>query len=107
MLALDADTGKIKWYYQFMPHDIWDFDSVNEPVLVDVPIEGKTVAALAHADRNGYLYLLDHDTGKLIYTVPFLDKINWGKVDRTTGKITLNAAIQSAADARKPYRRRR
>ena len=103
VLALDADTGKIKWYYQFTPHDIWDFDSVNEPVLVDVPIAGKTVAAVAHADRNGYLYLLDRETGKLIYTVPFLDKINWGSVDRTTGKITFNPAIQSAADARKPY----
>lgn len=103
VLALDADTGKIKWYYQFTPHDIWDFDSVNEPVLVDVPIGGKTVAALAHADRNGYLYVLDRETGKLIYTVPFLDKINWGSVGRTTGKITFNASIQNAADGRKPY----
>ena len=103
VLALDADTGKIKWYYQFTPHDIWDFDSVNEPMLVDVPIDGKDVAAIAHADRNGYLYLLNRDTGKFIYAVPFIDKINWGSVDRTTGKITFNAAMQTAANGRKPY----
>jgi alcohol dehydrogenase (cytochrome c) len=103
MLALNPDTGKITWYYQFTPHNIWDYDAVNQPVLVDVPMNGSTVAAVAHADRNGYLYLLDRATGKLIYAVPFIDKITWGTVDRTTGKIGLNAAIQAAAKAAKPY----
>jgi len=103
MLALDPDTGKLKWYYQFTPHNIWDFDAVNQPVLVDVPYKGATVAALAHADRNGYLYLLDRANGKLLYAVPIMDKINWGTVDRTTGKITLNADIQAKAKAAKAY----
>ncbi len=102
-LALDADTGKLKWYYQYTPHNIWDYDAVSEAMLVDVPVNGTSVPALAHADRNGYLYLLNRDTGKLIYAVPFLDKITWGKVDRTTGAITLNPTIQAAAYARKPY----
>jgi alcohol dehydrogenase (cytochrome c) len=102
-IALDADTGKLKWYYQYTPHNIFDYDSVSEATLVDVPVNGVMTAALAHADRNGYLYVLNRDTGKLIYAVPFLDKITWAKVDRNTGAITLNAAIQNAAMARKPY----
>ena len=102
-LALDADTGKLKWYYQYTPHNIWDYDSVSEALLVTIPVNGVQTDAIAHADRNGYLYLLNRDTGKFIYAVPFLDKITWGKVDRTTGKITLNPAIQAAAMGRKPY----
>ncbi len=102
VLALSPETGKLKWFYQFTPHDIWDFDSVSEPVLVDLPINGTTVPALAHSDRNGYLYVINRATGKLIYAVPFLDKINWGTVSRD-GKITFNPKIQEMANARKPY----
>ncbi len=102
VLALSPETGKMKWFYQFTPHDIWDFDSVSEPILVDLTLNGTTVPAMAHADRNGYLYLLNRKTGKLIYAVPFLDKINWGTVSRD-GKITVNPKIQQLADARKPY----
>jgi alcohol dehydrogenase (cytochrome c) len=93
VLALSPETGKMKWFYQFTPHDIWDFDSVSEPLLVDASVDGATVPAIAHADRNGYLYVINRVTGKLIYAVPLLDKINWGTVTR----------IQSAANARKPY----
>jgi alcohol dehydrogenase (cytochrome c) len=102
-LALDADTGKMKWYYQYTPHNIWDYDSVSEAMLVTVPVNGVETDAIAHADRNGYFYVLNRDTGKLIYAVPFLDKVTWGKVDRNTGAITFNPAIQAAANARKPY----
>lgn len=102
LLALDPATGKQKWFYQFTPHDIWDFDSVSEPMLVDVPIGGTTVHAIAHGDRNGYLYLINRETGKLIYAVPFLDKITWGTVSHS-GAITFNQQIQTLANARKPY----
>jgi alcohol dehydrogenase (cytochrome c) len=61
------------------------------------------VRAIAHADRNGYLYLLDRDTGKLIYARPFLDRITWGRVAPTTGKITYNASIMAKARAGLPY----
>jgi alcohol dehydrogenase (cytochrome c) len=101
-IALSPETGKMKWFYQYTPHDIWDFDSVSEPVLVDVPINGTTVPALAHADRNGYLYLLNRETGKLIYAVQFLNKVTWGSVSRG-GTITYNEDMQKLANARKPY----
>ena len=102
VLALSPETGKLKWFYQFTPHDIWDFDSVSEPILVDATVGGATVPAIAHADRNGYLYVLDRTSGKLIYAVPLLDKANWGSVTRD-GKISFNQAIQTAANDRKPY----
>jgi alcohol dehydrogenase (cytochrome c) len=102
VLALSPETGKLKWFYQFTPHDIWDFDSVSEPILVDATVNGTTVPAIAHADRNGYLYVIDRATGKLIYAVPLLDKINWGTVSRD-GKITFNQDIQNKANARQKY----
>ena len=70
-LALDADTGKIVWYYQTTPYDAWDFDDVNEKVLVDLDIDGHSVPALMTADRNGFFYVLDRRTGKLISADPF------------------------------------
>jgi len=103
IIALDADTGQLKWYYQMTPHNIWDYDATAIPMLVDVPINGTTVAAVAQANRNGYLYLLNRDSGKLIYAVPYLDKITWGTVDRTSGAITLDADMQKLAMDYKPF----
>jgi alcohol dehydrogenase (cytochrome c) len=102
VLALSPETGKMKWFYQFTPHDIWDFDSVSEPILVDATVNGATVPAIAHADRNGYLYVINRVTGKLIYAVPLLDKITWGTVSRD-GTVAFNQDIQNKANARKPY----
>jgi alcohol dehydrogenase (cytochrome c) len=72
VLALDAATGRIKWWFQFTPHDSWDYDGVNEMVLVNVVRNGRRVRALLHADRNGYLFALDRDTGALLYARPYV-----------------------------------
>ena len=90
MLAFDADTGKIKWHFQFTPHDVWDYDGVNQPMLLDnVKLaDGRVVPkALAQANRNGHFYLLDRTNGKVVYAHPFthVDSI---KVDPKTGKVT-------------------
>lgn len=77
-LALDADTGKISWYYQQTPYDAWDYDGVNEKVLADLSIAGNTVQALMTADRNGFFYVLDRQNGKLISATPFVE-VNWAK----------------------------
>jgi alcohol dehydrogenase (cytochrome c) len=103
LLALDADTGRIRWYYQYTPDDIWDYDGVNEAVIVDLPINGKTVKAVAEANRNGVLYLLDRTDGKPIWAEPFVDKINFAKIDRNTGKPTYNPQIRDAANAMQAY----
>ncbi|MFN0169251.1 MAG: PQQ-dependent dehydrogenase, methanol/ethanol family [Bryobacteraceae bacterium] len=77
MVALDADTGKLKWYFQFTPHDLHDWDSVEIPILVDLPYQGKTRKLLLHADRNGFYYVLDRVTGEFINGVPFVKLLNW------------------------------
>jgi alcohol dehydrogenase (cytochrome c) len=77
-LALDADTGKIVWYYQQTPYDAWDYDGVNEKVLADLDINGTSVQALMTADRNGFFYVLDRRDGKLLSATPFV-YVNWAK----------------------------
>jgi alcohol dehydrogenase (cytochrome c) len=76
VVALDADTGKLKWYYQFMPHDEFDWDSVQVPVLVDIPWQGKPAKLMLWANRNGFFYAIDRTTGKFLLGKPFV-KQNW------------------------------
>ena len=66
MVALDADTGKLKWYYQFTPHDEFDYDSVQVPVLVDMEWQGQPRKLMMWANRNGFFYVLDRTTGQFL-----------------------------------------
>jgi len=85
-LALDVDTGKIVWYYQTTPYDTWDYDGVNELVLADLDINGKKTPVGLKADRNGFFYVLNRQTGALISAQPFVT-VNWAKsVDLETGR---------------------
>ena len=85
-LAINPDTGKIVWYYQTTPYDAWDYDGVNEAVLVDVNINGQMTPVMYKADRNGFFYVLNRKTGQLISAKPFVP-INWATgVDMTTGR---------------------
>lgn len=88
ILAINPDDGKIKWTYQWTPHDGWDFDGVNEFVSFDLKqADGKVVKAGGHADRNGFFYVLDRTNGKLISASPFVNKITWAKgIDLKTGR---------------------
>lgn len=72
VLALNPNTGKIKWYYQWTPNDSWDYDGANETVMTNLTYQGKAYKALVHADRNGWFYALDRTNGKLIYAEPFV-----------------------------------
>ena len=71
VIAIDPATGKIKWHYQYTPHDTWDYDGTNEQVLTDITYEGKAYKALVSASRNGWLYAIDRTNGKLIYAEKF------------------------------------
>jgi alcohol dehydrogenase (cytochrome c) len=77
MVALDADTGKLKWYFQFTPHDVHDWDSVEIPVLVDGALRGDRRKLLVQANRNGFYYVLDRSTGKFLHGTPFVKHLNW------------------------------
>ena len=76
IVALNADTGKLEWYFQASPRDEFDWDGINEPVLVDEVIDGKMVKAIAQANRNGFLYLLDRATGEFLFAKPY-SRVNW------------------------------
>jgi alcohol dehydrogenase (cytochrome c) len=77
VLALDPDTGKLKWYFQFTPDDLFDYDAVETPMLIDEVYQGQTRKLLVQANRNGYLYILDRTNGKFLSAIPFLENINW------------------------------
>ncbi len=79
VLALDPDTGEIKWYFQFTPHDIWDYDGNTDLFLVNVERSGQTVKALVQPNRNGYVYALDRTSGKYLHGTQYVDKLNWSK----------------------------
>ena len=77
VLALDPDTGKIKWYFQFTPHDVYDYDSVQTPVLIDAEYQGQPRKLLLEANRNGFFYILDRVTGKFLSATSFAERVNW------------------------------
>ena len=77
-LALDADTGKLKWHFQFTPHDEWDWDAVQVPVLVDMEWKGRPRKLMLWANRNGFYYVLDRATGEFLLGKPFV-KQNWSQ----------------------------
>jgi alcohol dehydrogenase (cytochrome c) len=79
-VALDADTGRLKWYYQTIPHDVWDLDNVIEPVIDDITVDGQRRQVVMWAGKNGYFYVLDRNTGKFIYALQYVHKLDWGKV---------------------------
>ena len=85
--ARDADTGMTKWIYQMTPHDEWDYDGVNEMILVDQKIKGKMRSTLVHFDRNGFAYTMDRVTGELLVAEKFDPAVNWAThVDMETGR---------------------
>jgi alcohol dehydrogenase (cytochrome c) len=79
LLALDPDTGKLKWYFQFNPHDLYDYDAVQTPVLVDTNFKGQPRKLVVTANRNGFLYILDRTDGTYLYSRKFVEITNWAK----------------------------
>ena len=87
LFARDPDTGMAKWVYQMTPHDEWDYDGVNENILVDLEIDGEMRKTLVHFDRNGFGYTLDRESGELLVAEKFDPAVNWAThVDMRTGR---------------------
>ena len=86
VFARDPDTGEAVWAYQVSPHDLHDYDAVNESVLIEVPWQGQRRAALIRADRNGYMYLMDRATGEILSAQPFVHVTSSHGVDLKTGQ---------------------
>jgi len=96
VLALNPDTGELKWYFQFTPHDLYDYDANETPVLVDVEENGTTRRLLVQANRNGFFYVLDRTNGQFVRAAPFVEKLNWAKGIGPTGRPILSGRIPTA-----------
>ncbi len=90
ILAVKPDTGELKWYYQMVPGDSWDFDSVQQMLLADLTINGRQRKVIMQANKNGFYYVLDRVTGAFISAQPFA-QVNWAKgIDPETGRPIIN-----------------
>jgi alcohol dehydrogenase (cytochrome c) len=83
IVAVDVDSGQIRWHYQCTPHDLWDYDSIAECIL----FESGGRKLLGHFDKNGYFFVLDRTNGELVQITPYVDRITWGAITRD-GQVT-------------------
>jgi PQQ-dependent dehydrogenase (methanol/ethanol family) len=85
--ARDADTGQAVWFYQMSPHDLFDWDGINEDILLDLPWKGAMRKVLVRPDRNGYMYLMDRTTGQVLSATPYVFTTTTKGVDLKTGRL--------------------
>ena len=93
VLAIDASTGKLKWYFQFTPHDLYDYDANQTTVLVDKEENGIPRKLLMQANRNGFFYVLDRTDGKFLRAAPFVEKLNWATGIDASGRPLLSGKV--------------
>ncbi|HTP91700.1 MAG TPA: hypothetical protein VMJ52_08200, partial [Xanthobacteraceae bacterium] len=87
VVALDIDTGKLVWYYQYTPNDSWDYDEIGVHMLYDTVINGESRKVVGHFGRNGFFYTLDRNNGSFIKGAQYVNDLNWTKgLDPKTGK---------------------
>ena len=77
VVALDPDSGELKWHYQQIPHDVWDFDTAYEIVLLDLEVKGRKRKTLLNPSKSGYVWLLDRVTGEFLGAWPLVESSNW------------------------------
>jgi PQQ-dependent dehydrogenase (methanol/ethanol family) len=90
IFARKPDTGQARWFYQFSPHDLHDYDAVNENILLDIPYKGAQRKLLVHPDRNGYVYVFDRLSGQVLAADPFVHITSTEGVDLQTGRLKYN-----------------
>jgi alcohol dehydrogenase (cytochrome c) len=86
ILALDRKSGSLKWYYQFTPHDLWDWDATETSVLVDATWQGQPRKLMLHANRNGFFYVFDRRDGTLLLAKQFIKTLTWASGIGKDGK---------------------
>ena len=98
VLALRPDTGQLKWYYQFTPHDLHDWDATETPMVVDAPYRGRPRKLLLQGNRNGFFYVLDRTGGRLLSATPFVNRLTWAKGIGADGRPILSDAWQPTVE---------
>ena len=102
VIAIDPDTGKLKWHFQFTPNDRWDWDAVQVPVLVDLEHEGRMRKLMLWANRNAFYYVLDRETGEYLLGKPFAYQ-NWAVGLDESGRPIVRRESYPTADGTKVY----
>src|SRR6266581_774041 len=98
IVAVNVHTGELKWHYQMVPGDQWDYDSVQQMTLADLQIYGRTRKVLMQANKNGFFYVLDRITGEFISASPF-SRVSWAKgIDPKTGRPIINPEVMYGKD---------
>jgi alcohol dehydrogenase (cytochrome c) len=98
IFARDPDTGMAKWAYQVTPHELWDYDEINENVLMTLPVDGKDRKVLVHVARNGYMYVIDRATGEVLSAKPY-DTVNaFTGFDEKTARLEKNKKFDPEPD---------
>ena len=93
IFARDADTGAAKWAYQMNPHDLWDYDEINENVLLDLDIDGQPRKVLVHVGRNGFMYVIDRQTGEVLSADPYDTVTSIKSIDLKTGRPVVDESL--------------
>ncbi|HXW54583.1 MAG TPA: PQQ-dependent dehydrogenase, methanol/ethanol family [Candidatus Cybelea sp.] len=96
VLALKPETGELKWYFQFTPHDLYDYDANETPVLADRAENGTTRRLLVQANRNGFFYVLDRANGKFLHATRFVEKLNWASGVDPSGRPKPSGRVPTA-----------
>jgi PQQ-dependent dehydrogenase (methanol/ethanol family) len=97
LFARSPDNGAAHWFYQWTPHDVHDYDGINENILIDLPIQGQTRKVLVRPERNGYLYVLDRATGEVLSATPYVHVTTSQGVDLKTGRLIPVAPLHQGA----------
>jgi PQQ-dependent dehydrogenase (methanol/ethanol family) len=98
IVAVNVNTGELKWHYQMVPGDQWDYDSVQQMTLADLQINGRTRKVIMQANKNGFFYVLDRITGEFISAQPF-SRVSWAKgIDQKTGRPIINPEVMYGKD---------
>jgi alcohol dehydrogenase (cytochrome c) len=86
-ISWDPDTGKMNWYFQYTPGDMWDYDAAGTHILIDGTVAGQPRRLVVHSGRNGFLYAMERSNGQMVLAKPYMDNVNWTKgIDQKTGK---------------------
>jgi alcohol dehydrogenase (cytochrome c) len=87
LISYDPDTGRMNWYFQYTPGDMWDYDEVGTHILIDRDVAGQARKLITHSARNGFLYTMERGNGQMVSVKPYMQNINWTRgIDQKTGK---------------------
>ena len=87
MISWDPDLGKMNWYFQYTPGDMWDYDEAGTHILIEGEVNGQARKLITHPARNGFIYAMERNNGQTLFAKAYMDNINWTKgIDQKTGK---------------------